>query len=151
MIKRYCVKKNPTKTDIDIVDSLIVAVHGLLNSVCGVKAVCEYPESGVTFLYVFLLDKGSLAHEAMSLLMFLYSQGQREEAIDHWVDTYSKEHNDNMRMESLIAVFDKTNDPDYALSFIKVMNVFIDSHIGLFKRMNVGMAGTLERSSEAFL
>ena len=113
--------------------------------------MCEYPESGVTFLYVFLLDKGSLAHEAMSLLMFLYSQGQREEAIDHWVDTYSKEHNDNMRMESLIAVFDKTNDPDYALSFIKVMNVFIDSHIGLFKRMNVGMAGTLERSSEAFL
>ena len=56
-----------------------------------------------------------------------------------------------MRMESLIAVFDKTNDPDYALSFIKVMNVFIDSHIGLFKRMNVGLEVTLERSSEAFL
>ena len=147
MIKRYCVKKDPSKVDKDIVDALMGAVHGLLNSVSGVKAVCEYPDSGVTFLYVFLLDCGSLANEAVTKIMFLYNRGPGEEAIDYWVDTYSKEHNDRSRLESLIAVFDHSEDPMYVLSFMKVMNVFIASHVGLYKRMTVSVQDEINYSS----
>ena len=137
MIKRYCVKKDPSREDLDIVEALMGAVHGLLNSVNGVEAICEYPDSGVAFLYVFLLGCGSLANEAVTKLMFLYNRCQSEEAIDYWVDTYSKEHNDHTRLESLIAVFDHSEDSLYILSFMKVMNVFIGSHVGLYKRMIV--------------
>ena len=82
MIKRYCVKKDPSREDLDIVEALMGAVHGLLNSVNGVEAICEYPDSGVAFLYVFLLGCGSLANEAVTKLMFLYNRCQSEEAID---------------------------------------------------------------------
>lgn len=139
MIKRYCVKKEPSKDDLDIVEALMGAVHGLLNSISGVKAVSDYPDSGVAFLYVFLLGCGSLAHGAVTKLMFLYSRCQNEEIIDYWVDTYTKEHNDHTRFESLISVFDHSEDSLYILSFIQAMNVLIGGHCGLYKRMTVSI------------
>lgn len=149
MIKRYCSKKTITKVDIDIVGALMVAVHGLLNNASGARAICDYPDSGTALLYLFLLNDNSLADEAASKLMFLITNGHNEESIDLWVDNYSKEHGDHLKLESLIAVFEQTNEPFVVLSFMKVMNVFISCHVSLYKRMNVASIQHVTCSSEA--